>query len=287
MGTSAITLLSGLLGLFVGSLISHISYRLPLILNDQWRSSCYQFIAENSNFHNIHLGYINNQTPSSVSLFSRSYCLRCKQSFTWLSIFPVFPWLCSQGKCSYCQTATSPLRAYIELLTGFIFMVIVSSRGYSTSTLIILSLTALLFIASLIDSQHQILPDSLTYPLLWSGLISGYFELTPLTLPDSLLGIITGFLLLWLPANIFKLITGIHGLGYGDIKLISGIGAWLGPPLLPTVILFASLSGVIFWLFQSYIKKQKNVRMAFGPFIAVAGWLALLEDPFIINLSLL
>lgn len=287
MDTSVLVLLSGLFGLFVGSFISHVSCRLPLIINYHWRCSCYQFISEHSDFHNRYPSYLDNKTVSPVDLFSRASCSCCKHPFPWLSMLPVLPWLLSHRQCLYCQTATPPLRSYIELLTSFIFMVIICSRGYSISTLIILSLTTLLIIVTLIDVQHQLLPDSLTYPLLWSGLISGYFGLTPLTLSESLLGIVAGFLLLWLPASIFRLIKGIHGLGYGDIKLMSAIGAWLGPTLLPTVILFASLSGLIFWCLTYHTKKQKNVRMAFGPFLAVTGWLALLEDPFIIDLSLL
>ncbi|WP_159565283.1 prepilin peptidase [Budvicia diplopodorum] len=280
MDAPLIALLSGLFGLFIGSLINIVSFNLPLLIIDRWRRSCYQYVIQDSHFQAIHCVSLDYPTPLAPRLLSPPCCRGCKRPLSRLSLFSL---LWSQGKCPHCHRATSPLYAYTELLTSFIFMMIIASPREPVAALIIFSLTAVLIAAALIDIQHQLLPDSLTYPLLWSGLISGYFGLMPLTLSESVAGIMVGFLLLWLPAHAFRLIKGIHGLGHGDIKLMAGLGAWLGPASLPAVMLLASMGGLLFWWFNRRIGKQNNSHMAFGPFLAIAGWLALLEDPFIID----
>lgn len=284
MDAPYLLLLSGVIGLFAGSLINLISLRLPLIIYSQWRHSCYLFITTDVDF-NWTNSDINK--PSRITFLTRPRCHDCQHSWLIFSALPVLSWLYAQGKCPHCKHAISPCSTYIELFTGFIFMVIASSRPEPLNALFMLSLTALLLICIIIDSRHQLLPDALTYTLIWSGLVSGYLGLSALTVSESLLGIIVGFLLLWLPARCFKLIKGIHGLGHGDIKLMAGLGAWLGASILPAVLFWASLCGLIYWRFKHHYSVGRHRSIAFGPFLASAGWLALLGDPFIIDLSLL
>lgn len=288
MDAPLILSLFGVVGLFVGSLVNLISSRLPLIIYAQWRQSCYLFITTDTDYNRAKPEV---DKPAEVAFFSRRGCQHCQHSQSIFSILPLLPWLYSwlyvQGRCPHCKHAISPCNSYIELLTGFIFMVIVSFRPEPINILVILSLTALLLTAIIIDIRHQLLPDALTYTLIWSGLICGYLELSALTVSESLLGLIAGFLLLWLPARCFKLIKGVDGLGHGDIKLMAGLGAWIDASLLPAVLFFASLSGLIYWWFKHHRSADSRRPIAFGPFLAGAGWLALLGDPFIIDLSLL
>ncbi|MCD1125968.1 A24 family peptidase [Jinshanibacter sp. LJY008] len=155
-------------------------------------------------------------------------------------------------------------------------MIIAASVNDPVRVAILLVITLWLLTASLIDISHQLLPDIFTLPLIWSGLIFSLLGLSPLSLSESLTGTLIGYTLLWIPAILFRLLKGLHGLGGGDIKLMAGLGAWAGVEALPAIMVTASLSGLIYFLLIKRNRETRNHRIAFGPFLAIAGWLALL-----------
>ncbi|SUB81699.1 Pectic enzymes secretion protein outO [Pragia fontium] len=267
----------GLFGLFIGSLITHLAYRLPLILISRWQLACCPSIVQS----------LDKPHPFYLSLFSPSGCPHCHQPLTLASLIPVLSWLYQQGRCRDCHRTIGCTYPFTELTVALLFMVLASSNQNLLWLIILLMITCLLITAALIDIAHQLLPDVLTLPLICSGLIAASLEVSPVTLSTSLAGTLFGYGLLWLPAIVFKGIRQIEGLGRGDMKLLAGLGAWLGLDILPIVILVASVSALLFILITQRNKKNKNKRIAFGPFLAFAGWLALLKDPFMIDLSIL
>lgn len=281
MENAFIIILFGFCGLFIGSLITYFAHRIPLKIITHWQ--------QNSNFVS------DEYKKFSLPLLSPSICPHCYHRLSIRSLIPIYSWWQQRGLCCYCQQAISPIYPLTELITALLFMSLASANHDVSWLLILLFITSLLITATLIDAAHQLLPDVLTLPLMGSGIIAALAGYSPLTLPESVSGALFGYLLLWLPAVIFKLMCGVDGLGGGDIKLMAGFGAWLGANILPIVMLAASFSALIFMLlFYKKIHRKhhknkdiKNRQIAFGPFIAIVGWLALLKDPFIIDLSIL
>ena len=254
----------GILGHLVGSFLNVVIHRLPKMMERDWHSQCAELRGE--------------EVPASEHLSlakPRSRCPNCGHAITALENIPVLSWLFLRGRCSDCHTPISVRYPIVEALTGALtaFTAVHFGFGWTAAGAIVLvwCLIALTFI----DFDTQLLPDSITLPLLWAGLLinlSGTFT----DLPSSVLGAVIGYLSLWSVYWGFKLTTGKEGMGYGDFKLLAALGAWLGWQMLPLVILLSSLVGAVVGIALIVLAKQgRNVPIPFGPYLAAAGLLAL------------
>ncbi|MCK5356616.1 MAG: prepilin peptidase, partial [Methyloprofundus sp.] len=189
---------------------------------------------------------------------------------------PLFSYLFLRGKCANCQTSISIRYPLVELLTGILSVVVAYQLGGHIATLFALLLTWVLVALSGIDIDHQLLPDNITLPMLWLGLFLSLFNV--FTDPvSSIIGAMAGYLILWTIYWLFKLLTGKEGMGYGDFKLLALFGAWLGWQYLLLIILLSSLVGAIIGTSMIiFVQRDKNIPIPFGPYLAIAGWIALL-----------
>ncbi len=259
-----------LLGLIIGSFLNVVIYRLPLMMRRDWTKQCYEFIEmedvnkQTNNFPNFNLS-----NPGS-------HCPNCKHKLTALENIPVLSYLLQGGRCKSCKKSISVRYPIIETVCGIFTVLIANQYSFSWLTLTILILTWSLIVLTMIDFDHQLLPDDITLPMLWLGLIVNYFELI-VTLEEAVLGAIGGYMILWSVSCIFKLITGKEGMGQGDFKLLAALGAWMGWLALPLIILLSSLISALIGIGLIIIKgRDKNTPIPFGPFLAAAGFVSLL-----------
>lgn len=245
-------LFSALVGLVVGSFISMLSWRLPRLLLQE----------ESDLLKNISLG--------------GSKCPNCDARLPWYRLIPLFSWLWSRGRCHHCQTRISSRYPLIELSTAISTVLIVWLFGLDFNGIAALIFTWVLITLSVIDIEHQLILDNLSLPLLWLGLIFNTQQL--FTNPtDAIWGAVVGYLLLWTLFHSFKLLTGKEGMGYGDFKLLAALGAWFGLAAIPQIILIASVSSLVIGLGGVLIKKRDYAApLAFGPFLAIGGWITLI-----------
>lgn len=253
-----------LLGLCVGSFLNVVIYRMPKIMEQEWRYECAILL--------------NNAVPAEQPVFSlskpASACPHCQQQIRWYENIPLLSWLMLKGKCSGCHGRISIRYPVVELLSMLASIAVVLVFGPSLKMLAALALTWTLIALTGIDFDTQLLPDSLTLPLAGLGLLvnsQGLF-VSP---TQSIWGYVLGFMSLWLVYIVFKLVTGKEGMGYGDFKLLAALGAWLGPLMLPLIILLSSLVGAIIGIILLKIRNE-NQPFAFGPYLAIAGWIALM-----------
>ena len=256
--------LAGVLGLVVGSFLNVVIHRLPKMLSREWEAQCAALRGETAS-----------ETPTYNLVVPRSACPACGgQIAAWHNI-PVLSWLALRGRCARCKAPISARYPVIELLSGALSAFAVWHFGASAA-----ALGALLFIWTLlaltfIDFDTQLLPDNLTLPLLWLGLlfnISG----TYVSLASAVIGAIAGYLSLWSVYWLFKLVTGKEGMGFGDFKLLAAIGAWLGWQMLPLTILLSSLVGAIVGIsLIIFARHGRQVPIPFGPYLAGGGLIAL------------
>ncbi len=263
-----------LLGLLVGSFLNVVIYRYPIMLKKQWKEECTEFL--NDETENIEK--INEEiTPPFNLVHPCSSCPHCQHKITALENIPIISWLFLKGKCSSCQAKISARYPLVELLTAVLSVLVAWKFGYGISTLCLLGFIWSLICLSFIDFDTQFLPDDITLPLLWSGLLCSLLGWSQITVADSLSGAIAGYLALWSVYKLFKLVTGKEGMGYGDFKLLAALGAWLGWQMLPMVIFLSAFVGAIFGLsMMIFLGKDKNIPIPFGPYLATAGFIALL-----------
>jgi leader peptidase (prepilin peptidase)/N-methyltransferase len=223
------------------------------------------------------------ELPKFNIVVPRSACPACKAPITAMQNIPVVSWLALRGKCANCKTPISARYPAVELATGVLSGFIAWHFGFGGTALAALAFTWFLIALTMIDFDTQYLPDQLTYPLLWLGLIASLWHpvwgdgAAPVAPRDSIIGASAGYLSLWSVYWLFKLITGKEGMGYGDFKLFAALGAWLGWMMLLPIILFASAAGALIGIVIIIRKRKgKDTQIAFGPFLAVAGWLALI-----------
>ena len=273
-----------LLGLCVGSFLNVVIHRTPLMMLAAWRQECSQFMAEQADMppeHTQPLANIVAADPSITLSTPASRCPHCTHKIKWYENIPLISWLILRGRCSDCKAAIGLRYPIVELVTALLSMLVIYQFGVSAAGLSALILVWTLVALTGIDFDTQLLPDRLTFPLAGLGLAvnsQGWF-VSP---TQSIWGLLLGFLSLWVVVKIFYFITKKHGMGQGDFKLLAVLGAWLGPMMLPLIILLSSLLGSIVGIIL--MKKQGESRpFAFGPYIAIAGIIALLYGPDIVN----
>jgi len=258
---------AGLLGLLVGSFLNVVIHRLPKMMDAEWRSQCAEVLE----------GVASLERQQAYNLVvPRSQCPGCGHQITALENVPVFSYLALRGRCSECGWRI-PLRyPAVELLTGLLSMIVVWRFGLSVQAGGALLLTWALVALSFIDFDTQFLPDSITLPFLWLGLAFNLAE-TYTTTQASVVGAIAGYLALWSVYHLFRLLTGKEGMGYGDFKLLALFGAWLGWSAVPLIVLLSSFVGAIIGVGMIALRgHDRNVPIPFGPYLAIAGWIALM-----------
>ncbi|WP_339511501.1 prepilin peptidase [Pseudomonas sp. RL_15y_Pfl2_60] len=254
------------IGLLVGSFLNVVVYRLPIMMQRDWQAQAREA-----------LGLPAEAPKQSFNLIlPNSTCPSCKHEIRPWENIPVVSYLALRGKCSSCKTPISKRYPLVELACGALSFFIAWHFGFTWQTGLMLLLTWGLLAMSLIDADHQLLPDVLVLPLLWLGLIANYFGLFT-SLGDALWGAVAGYLSLWTVFWLFKLITGKEGMGYGDFKLLAMLGAWGGWQILPLTILLSSLVGAVLGVIMLRLRNaETSTPIPFGPYLAIAGWIALI-----------
>ena len=261
------TLLLLIIGLLVGSFLNVVIYRLPVMMDIGWKKECKEYLE---------LEDTETKTEPFNLMVPLSRCPICKSEIKPYQNIPVISYILLKGKCSNCKAHIALRYPLIEAFTGITSTIVAWSFGYDIATLFALLLTWSLIALSFIDIDHQLLPDSITLPMLWLGLFLSIFSIYTDT-TSSIIGAIAGYLSLWTVYQLFKLATGKEGMGYGDFKLLALFGAWLGWQYIPLIILLSSLVGAIIGISMIvFTKKDRNIPIPFGPYLAAAGWLALL-----------
>jgi len=263
--TLAFVLCALILGLLVGSFLNVVIHRLPIMMQRDWRAQAREFLelpAEPVSTFNLVLPH--------------SHCPHCNHQIRAWENIPLVSWLALRGKCSSCRAPISARYPLVELLCGLLSAYVAWHFGFSWQAGAMLLLTWGLLAMSMIDVDHQLLPDSIVLPLLWLGLIVNSFGLFA-SLPDALWGAVAGYLSLWSVYWMFKLVTGKEGMGYGDFKLLAMLGAWGGWQVLPLTILLSSVVGAVLGTIMLRLQKaESGTAIPFGPYLAIAGWIALL-----------
>ena len=256
-------------GLCVGSFLNVVAYRLPLMMERDWKQECYEFLELDVPEVEQRLSSINLATPASA-------CPNCGHNLHFWENIPVLSYLFLGAKCSSCKTNISIQYPVVELLTGLTSLTVAYTFGVTLQTMAALFFTWILIALTLIDLKKQLLPDNMTLPVLWFGLFLGFFDIFT-DLKSSVIGAMAGYLILWSVYHLFKLLTKKEGMGFGDFKLLAALGAWAGFSYLPQIILISSVVGTVAGVTMLVIGKTKQQQpIPFGPYLAVAGWIALL-----------
>ena len=268
--------LATLFGLIIGSFINVVIHRLPKIMEHEWRKECADCFPE----YKIKppSGEFNLSTPNS-------HCPKCQTPIRVRDNIPLISWLLLKGKCHYCQAKISARYPLVELLSALLSLTIAYQFEFSYFAIALLFFTFVLIAATFIDLDTMLLPDQLTLPLVWSGITLSLLDISPVSLQDSVIGAIAGYLCLWSVYWAFKLITGKEGMGFGDFKLLAALGAWLGWQALPVLILLSSAVGAVLGIgliATGLVKRSEPIP--FGPYLALAGIITLFWGDAVGNL---
>ena len=274
----ALISLAVVLGLLVGSFLNVVIHRLPIMLDREWREQC---------------AWIDGDQPSALTLPSamtqhpaaqpapynlvrpRSACPRCGHQITWYENIPILSWLVLRGRCSACGMAIAPRYPVVEALTGLLFGYVAWRWGAVWTTPALWLLVSSLIALAFIDLDTRLLPDSITLPLAWAGLLVNLNGIL-VPLPEAVIGAIAGYVALWSVYHLFKLLTGKEGMGFGDFKLLAALGAWLGWKMLLPIVLAASLSGAVVGIGLILFAGHDRARpIPFGPWLVLGGLIAL------------
>ncbi len=263
----AFKLAIGVLGLLVGSFLNVVIYRLPIMLERDWRRECRAFLG------------LDSATTAAEESFNLavpgSQCPHCGKPIGVLENIPLLSYLHLRGRCSGCQTLITPRYPLVELLTAVLSFAVAARFGPTIPMLAALVLTWTLVALSFIDIDQQLLPDVITLPVLWLGLWLSVFNVFTDS-QNSIVGAVAGYLILWMVYWLFKRLTGKEGMGYGDFKLLALLGAWLGWSYLPLIIILSSVVGALTGILMILLlRRDHRAPMPFGPYLAAAGWLAL------------
>ncbi|MBM2853384.1 MAG: Type 4 prepilin-like protein leader peptide-processing enzyme [Steroidobacteraceae bacterium] len=267
--------IAALFGLAIGSFLNVVIYRLPLILERQWRAQCAEITGLPAKAEG---------EPISLSR-PRSRCPSCAAQIRAIHNIPVLSYLALRGCCASCGVKI-PLRyPLVELATAIVSGVVAWHFGFGCQAALALVFSWYLIAMTGIDLDRQLLPDLLTLPLLWIGLLASLWPTAGFTSPrDALIGAAAGYLVLWIVFHAFRLVTGKEGMGYGDFKLFAAIGAWLGWQMLPLVLLLSAMVGAAVGITLIVTRRHgRDVPISFGPYLAGAGWIAMLWGPLIVG----
>jgi leader peptidase (prepilin peptidase) / N-methyltransferase len=270
LGPEVDALLAGIFGLLIGSFLNVVIYRLPKMMEQQWA----QEAAE-----------LSGKEPQPAAKFNllvpRSRCSACGHVIRWYENIPVVSYLFLKGKCAACGTPYSMRYPIVEAVTGALFFFCVWRWGWTPSALAWSGFSAALLVLALIDWDTTLLPDDVTLPLLWAGLLAAALQWnSAVSLNSALWGAVAGYLSLWLVYWAFKLATGKEGMGYGDFKLFAALGAWFGWPALIPMILMASVIGAVIGIAMKFSSGlREGGYVPFGPFLAGAGFTAMVFGP--------
>ncbi|WP_027856143.1 prepilin peptidase [Marinobacterium jannaschii] len=254
--------LSTIFALLIGSFLNVVIHRIPVMMQREWQAQLDDTDASQ-------------QTPYNL-IVPGSSCPHCQHSIRWYENIPLFSYLMQKGRCNGCKTSISIRYPIVELISALLVGFIVYTYGLNEISITLTLLTWALICLTAIDIDHQLLPDRITLPLLWLGLLANSYGLFT-TLHLAVFGAVAGYLSLWSIFWLFKLVTGKEGMGYGDFKLLAALGAWAGIDQLPLIILLSSVVGaaigIAMILFQRH-DQQKPIP--FGPYLAIAGWIAMI-----------
>lgn len=263
--------LAGILGLLVGSFLNVVIHRLPKMMENEWREQCAELSAPIDQAPGPSA-----QKPTYNLVLPRSACPSCGHRISALENIPVVSYLALGGRCRGCKSKISARYPIVEAMTGLLSGLVAWHFGFGIAGLSALILLWGMIALTFIDADTQLLPDSITLPLLWLGLIVNS-DNTFTDLRSAVLGAVFGYLALWSVYWLFKLATKKEGMGYGDFKLLAAIGAWLGWQVLPLVILLSSVVGAVIGIALIVLARMgRNIPLPFGPYLAMAGFIALL-----------
>jgi len=266
------TLTALLVGCCIGSFLNVVIHRLPKMLERGWQAQCAELRGE---------------TPAAEPAYNlvvpRSACPACGQPITALQNVPIVSWLALRGRCAKCQAPISARYPLVEALGGLLAAYAIWRFGVTPQGLAACVLLWSLLALTMIDFDTQLLPDGITLPLLWAGLIVNLWGVFA-SLPNAVIGAVAGYLSLWTIYWLFKLIRGKEGMGHGDFKLLGALGAWLGWQVLPVIVLLSSVVGAVIGIALIAFKgRDHNIPLAFGPYLAIAGAIALFFGPVLVR----
>jgi leader peptidase (prepilin peptidase)/N-methyltransferase len=283
------------LGLVVGSFLNVVIYRLPIMLEREWRAQAAEILPTAGTA----AGSANSAVPAPDApapperfslVVPRSACPVCKAPITAWQNIPVISWLALRGRCAACKTRISARYPAVELATGILSAWAAWHFGFGIAAACAVGVTWALIALTGIDVDHQLLPDSITLPLLWAGLLAAAIlgplrgAALPVSPRDAVVGAAAGYLSLWLVFHAFRLVTGKEGMGYGDFKLLAAFGAWMGWKVLPLIILLSAAAGAALGIAMILLRgRDRAAPMPFGPYLASAGWLAMLYGNSLID----
>ena len=268
-----------LFGLAIGSFLNVVIHRLPLVLERQWRAQAAELEGR--------VAAADSETYNLVR--PRSRCPACSAPISAFHNIPVLSWLLLRGRCASCHAPISVRYPAVEIATAVATAAVAWHFGFGLQALLAMIFTWTLISLTGIDVDRQLLPDILTIPLLWIALIASLWYLPggaapPVATQDAVVGAVAGYLFLWSVFQLFRLMTGKEGMGYGDFKLFAAIGAWLGWQMLPLVLLLAAVVGSVVGVAMIAARRQgRGVPIPFGPYLAGAAWIALLWGPQIVG----
>lgn len=261
-----------LAGLMVGSFLNVVILRLPVMMHRGWREQCHELLAMQKEKPIPHLDYIGSYNLATP----RSHCPKCQHQIGIFENIPILSYLFLQGHCRKCKQPISIRYPLIEGLTCLLTTVVILQLGLDWQAFFAILLTFSLIVLAIIDFDHQLLPDHITLPMLWLGLILNIFHVFQ-SPENAIIGAAAGYLSLWSVFWIFKIVTKKDGMGQGDFKLLAMLGAWLGWQALPMIIFVSAFSGAVVGICLMLFRNHPRYKpIPFGPFIALAGWISLL-----------
>jgi leader peptidase (prepilin peptidase)/N-methyltransferase len=276
-----------ILGLVVGSFLNVVIYRLPMILEREWRAQAAELLPD-AHTQTMRVG--DPEAARFTLSVPRSACPACKAPITAWQNIPIISWLFLRGRCAACKTRISARYPLVELTTALLSAFVAWHFGFGPNAACAILVTWALIALTGIDIDHQLLPDNITLPLMWAGLAAAVVigpmsgEALPVSPRDAIIGTMAGYLSLWLVFHAFRLATGKEGMGYGDFKLFAALGAWLGWKMLPLVILLAAGTGAVLGISMILLRgRDRAAPMPFGPYLAMAGWLAMMYGDSLVS----
>jgi len=275
-------------GLVIGSFLNVVIYRLPIMLERDWRAQAADLLTPGTEF---------SAPPAPPAAVERltlstpgSACPACKAPIKVWHNIPVVSWLLLRGRCAACKAPISARYPLVELTTAVLSAWVAWHFGFGAAAACGLLITWSLIALTGIDMDHQLLPDGITLPLMWAGLLAAVIvgpvdgSPIPVSARDALIGAASGYVSLWLVFHAFRLVTGKEGMGYGDFKLFAAFGAWLGWKLLPLVILVSAFTGAVVGILMIVLRdRDRSVPMPFGPYLAAAGWIAMMYGDVLVD----